>query len=135
MNDHDHASRLIEKMTRNPNGSLNYEVLNGMYPHGEEYEQHLVGELAAAQRTLDAYRTGQSLARCLDALLPGWVDLDISDFKTGSILARDWHTFVSNDEGTWVEWLMSKGVDREEAAAHVRASFAEHAAYRAADRS
>lgn len=122
MDNHAVAAHLLRLLR--PQGELNYGILNGLAPY-DDYERSLEKRLADAQAQLDAYRTGVALARTLDVLLPGWVDLDVSDFKTGSITADDWHTFVSNEVDPWVEWLVARGVDRAEATEHVRECFQE----------
>lgn len=130
MDNHAVASHLLRVLLR-PHGELDYRVVMGLSPH-DDYELSLVRKLAEAQAQLDAYRTGVALARTLDALLPGWVDLDISDFKTGSITDKDWHTFVSNEVDPWVTWLVARGVDRDEATEHVRECLQEVRAARSA---
>ncbi len=126
MDNHAVAAHLLRVLLR-PQGEIDYRVMDGLAPYDDDYERMLEQKLAEAQAALDAYRTGAALARTLDALLPGWVDLDVSNFKTGSITDDDWHTFVSNEVDPWVEWLVARGVDRAEATDHVRERFQERA--------
>lgn len=125
MDNHAVAAHLLRAFLR-PQGEIDYSVMDGFAPY-DDYERMLEQKLADAQAQLDAYRKGLALARTLDVLLPGWVDLDVSDFKTGSITADDWHTFVSNDVDRWVTWLVAHGVDRTEATEYVRECFQERA--------
>jgi len=77
----------------------------------EQIEEMLVRELKKAQDNLNGYRAAKAAFLALDALLPGWFEIDASDH-----LPKDkWHAFVSNDKGEWVDWLVSNGIERAKA--------------------
>lgn len=77
----------------------------------DETEARLRNDLANAQAALDSFRLSRAASAGLDAILPGWRDLDVSDFLPSS----KWHTFVSNDKAEWVAWLVENGVPEKQA--------------------
>ncbi len=90
-------------------------------PHAIEYEAMLEQAVKEAQEKLAAYRRGKAASLALDALLPGWHDIDASNY-----LPREkWHTFISNDRVEWLAWLVEQGVSQENAEALVQSAFEE----------
>lgn len=82
-------------------------------------ERSLADRVAKAQHELDDFRGSRAAMLALDALLPGWVYVDASDFLPKAM----WRTFVSNDRQEWVDWLVGNGVQPEAAARLVGQEF------------
>lgn len=59
-----------------------------------------------AEWKLRRYRTEKGLRTALDLLLPGWTDIDVSDY-----LPEDrWWNFVSNSRQEWEAHLRAEGL-------------------------
>lgn len=85
--------------------------------HAEPYEKALQAAVEKATKDLETYRISKAARLALDAICPGWFEVDVSD-----ILPREkWCDFVSNSESEWVDWLVAQGIDRKLASAHVKA--------------
>ena len=90
---------------------------NGPYASvGSEYEDdmeaHLVEDIKKAQANLDGFRASRAARMGLDAMLPGWVEIDHSDYTP----REKWHAFVSNQQDEWVAWLVEHSRLSREAA-------------------
>lgn len=84
----------------------------GKIAEDDSREKRLVEEAEKAQKILDDYRKARAARLALDTLMPGWVDLDISEY-----LPREkWHVFVSNKREEWGQWLHENGITPEQVA-------------------
>lgn len=82
-------------------------------------ETVLRNAVAQAQQNLDEFLASKAARIALDALLPGWRHVDVSDH-----LPRDlWHAFVSNDPAEWEAWLVEHGIEKQTAARMVKEKF------------
>lgn len=80
------------------------------------YEAALVQAVEKAKEELRSYQETKAFRMGLDALLPGWFDMDVGDLG----LPRElWHAFVSDNVEEWVEWLVEHGVDPNKARSEV----------------
>lgn len=73
-----------------------------------DLESLLERRLVEAQEDLNSLRESRAFRLALDALLPGWFDLDLSDYVKGPI-----PSFVSNDPREWFDYMISVGIDEE----------------------
>jgi len=68
-------------------------------------------KIATAQKMLDDIIEGIGLRVAVDALMPGWVDIDASEH-----LPREkWHAFLASTKAEWVAWLVENGMGEGEA--------------------
>lgn len=75
-----------------------------------DLEGLLERKLEEAMAALDSFRESRAFWLALDALLPGWFDLDLSDYIKGPS-----SFFVSNDPREWFDHMISVGIDEETA--------------------
>lgn len=75
----------------------------------DEREKRLVEEAEKAQKLLDDFRKARAARLALDTLMPGWVDLDASDY----LPQHKWHGFISNKREEWGRWFHENGVPPE----------------------
>lgn len=68
-------------------------------------EKRLKKNLERAQRELAEFNTGKAVCAALDAMLPGWMDHDVSSLLS----AKHSGMFVSNSAWEWLVWLVDKG--------------------------
>lgn len=54
-------------------------------------------------------RLASSLRDAVDAVLPGWVDVDASDHLPQEL----WYAFISDDPDKWGAWLVEHGVSED----------------------
>lgn len=88
-------------------------------PTREPYLQMLRDKARKAAREVDAYERGVAFRAAVDALMPGWVDID-----TGGLVPRsDEMTFISDNPGDWRAWLIEHGVEEEKASKLVAQAF------------
>lgn len=99
---------------------------SGNYPcppnqqDADRCEQALVEKARQAQAELDGFRASRAGRIALDAVMPEWVYVDASDH----IKRELWHTFVSDSEDEWVEWLVAHSdMPRERAEVFVAERF------------
>ena len=69
-------------------------------------EERLKKALAEAQANLEGFQKAKAARLALNEILPGWVEVEISDH----LPRRLWHSFVSNDQSEWLDWLLENGV-------------------------
>lgn len=85
----------------------------------DSLEASLVDSVQRAVKALEEWRRSKAARLALDALVPGWKLIDVSD-----LLPRDkWFSFTSNEPTEWVEWLISNGVFKETAIKRVKEAF------------
>lgn len=75
-----------------------------------DLEQILEDNLAKAQKELDSFRESRGFRMALDAMLPGWFDIDVSDQIPGNCFF-----FVSNDPQEWFDWMIQHGINEKTA--------------------
>jgi len=85
-----------------------------------DMEARLAEKVEEARRLLEGFRASRAGLMALDALLPGWVAVDVADLLPEPL----WRAFLSNDQGEWVQWLAQQGVPQEKAASLVASEFA-----------
>jgi hypothetical protein len=78
-------------------------------------EARLARELGRAKGRWEAFQDRKATFLALDRLLPGWVDLDVSDLLPRPL----WHTFIHPSPHAWRTWLVSHGVHPNTAEAFV----------------
>jgi len=80
----------------------------------DRYEAELVAALQKAQADLAAYREARSLRCALDALMPGWFDIDASDYIPGP-LPPDYGMIVAESGEDALQQLLERGVSLADA--------------------
>lgn len=81
-------------------------------------EAELKRQVDETKARLELFQKSVAFRMALDAILPGWVDLDLDDLGIMSTEA-----FVSNDQGEWVAWLVTHGFDEARASEIVTEAF------------
>lgn len=106
----DEAAVLLRHLSRRPDGSYRETT---WHPEGIDLEEVLKRKVVEAERDLRDYRDSRAFRTVLDAVLPGWFDIDYSDFVRhdgGPGL------FVSDDPCEWHDFMVGRGVSPKEAA-------------------
>lgn len=75
------------------------------------YQAMLAERAKEAAHRLEEYRKGRALRVAIDALAPGWFDIDASEYVAGWRMDE----FISDDPDEWVAYLIERGVPAEAA--------------------
>lgn len=83
-------------------------------------EDELRERAEQAAFALADFRRSRGFRAALDAVLPGWVDVDASEHLPQNL----WYSFVSDSPVDWLDWLVENGVKEETAQKLVTDAFA-----------
>lgn len=100
------AAVLLRSHLFRPDGGMRVTT---WHPEGIDLEEMLSDKVAEAERDLRDFRESRAFRMALDQVLPGWFDIDYSEFVTEDV------DFVSDDPVEWYDFLIDRGVPAEEA--------------------
>jgi len=64
-------------------------------------------KLDEAQKTFDEVCEGIGLRHAIDSIMPGWVDIDVSDY----LPKEKWSAYLASTKEEWIEWLVDNGIE------------------------